>query len=150
MVQRIHIQWCAILLLMITVSLSACAAPTPVADLTLNTGGCMPSSITLPPTHEPMLTIHNTAHEAMVVSIPVMDLWIEVAPRDSGVLELPRYIMGTFDLFCLSAADHRALGGDNPFLCVLEPDELRPVSRSSGKLIIEPHDRIREVLEQGR
>ncbi|ACL23629.1 cupredoxin domain-containing protein [Chloroflexus aggregans] len=143
------IRWCAILLMSV-VLVSACATSTTAVDLTLNTGGCTPNSITLPPTHEPTLTIRNIAHEAMVVSIPVMDLWIEVAPRDSGALELPRYIMGTFDLFCLSAADHRALGGDNPFLCVLEPDELRPVSRSSGKLIIEPHDRIREILEQER
>lgn len=130
------------------VLLSACAAPAPAVDLTINTDGCRPERITLPPQHPPALTIHNTAREAMVVSIPTMDRWIELAPGASAVLELPRYIMGTFDLFCLSASDHRALGGDNPFLCVLEPAELAPVARSAGWLVIEPHDRIREVLER--
>ncbi len=97
-----------------------------------------------------MLSVRNIADEAMVVSIPTMDRWIELAPGSDGVFELPRYIMGTFDLFCLSATNHRALGGDNPFLCVLEPAELMPVARSVGVLHIEPHNRIREVLEQGR
>lgn len=107
-------------------------------------------SLTLPPEREPVLSVRNSADEVMVVSIPTMDRWIELAPGSDGVFELPRYIMGTFDLFCLSAADHRALGGDNPFLCVLEPTELAPVARSAGVLQIEPHNRIREVLEQGR
>jgi hypothetical protein len=129
---------------------SACAAPTPTVDLTVTGQGCSPVSLTLPPEHEPVLKVRNIAAEAMVVSIPTMDRWIELAPGSDGVFELPRYIMGTFDLFCLSAADHRALGGDNPFLCVLEPAELVPVARSAGVLHIEPHNRIREVLEQGR
>ncbi len=149
---RQFVRWSTILtiLLVSTILLGACAAPTPAVDLAINANGCVPGSISLPPTHEPALTIRNTAHEAMVVSIPAMDRWIELAPGASGVLELPRYIMGTFDLFCLSAADHSALGGDNPLLCVLEPAELAPVARSAGMLVIEPHDRIREVIEQGR
>lgn len=129
---------------------SACAAPTPTVDLTVTSQGCSPVSLTLPSEREPVLKARNIADEAMVVSIPTMDRWIELAPGSDGVFELPRYIMGTFDLFCLSATDHRALGGDNPFLCVLEPAELVPVARSVGVLHIEPHNRIREVLEQGR
>ncbi|OAN43825.1 hypothetical protein A6A03_17805 [Chloroflexus islandicus] len=142
-------QWFTILLVS-TILQSACTAPAPAVDLAVAANGCKPVSISLPPAHEPALTIRNTASEAMVVSIPAMDRWIELAPGASGVLELPRYIMGTFDLFCLSAADHRTLGGDNPLLCVLEPAELVPAARSAGVLVIEPHDRIREVIEQGR
>ncbi len=121
-----------------------------MVDLTINAAGCSPASVTLTPNREPALTVRNAAPEAMVVSVPTMDRWIELEAGATGVFELPRYIMGTFDLFCLSTADHRALGGDNPFLCVLEPAELAPVARSAGILVIEPHERIREVLEQNR
>ncbi len=140
----------AILGMILTLLLSACTTTVPTADLIVSGNGCSPVSITLAPDHEPALTVHNTAAEAMVVSIPAMDRWIEVEAGASGVFELPRYIMGTFELFCLSAADHRALGGDNPFVCMLEPAELAPVARSAGVLVIEPHDRIREVLDHHR
>lgn len=139
-----------ILIAGLTLLLSACAPTGSAVDLTVGANGCVPASITLSPNHEPLLSVRNTTDEAMVVSIPAMDRWIELAPKTNGVFELPRYIMGSFDLFCLNAADHRALGGDNPFMCVLEPADLAPVARSSGILVIEPHNRIREVLEQSR
>ncbi|WP_232218786.1 cupredoxin domain-containing protein [Chloroflexus sp. Y-396-1] len=137
------IRW---LLVLLTFLLSACATPTAAVDLTIRSNGCTPATVIIPPEREPKLTIRNTTTETMVVSIPTMDRWIEVAPGTDSVLELPRYIMGSFDLFCLSATDHSALDGDNPFLCVLEPAELMPVARSAGILVIEPHDRIREIL----
>ncbi len=128
--------------------LVGCSALAPMVDLTIGASGCVPGSIRLAPDHEPALRIRNTAPEAMVVSIPAMDRWIELTPGATERFELPRYIMGTFDIFCLSAVDHTALGGDNPFVCMLEPADLAPVARSAGVLEIEPHDRIREVLEQ--
>ncbi len=137
------IRW---LLVLLTFLIGACATPTAVVDLTIRSNGCTPATVIIPPEREPKLTIRNITTETMVVSIPTMDRWIEVAPGADSVLELPRYIMGSFDLFCLSATDHSALGGDNPFLCVLEPAELMPVARSAGILVIEPHDRIREIL----
>jgi hypothetical protein len=136
------------LLVLLTFLLGACATPTAAVDLTIRSNGCIPATVIIPPEREPILTIRNTTADAMVVSIPTMDRWVEVAPGADSVLELPRYIMGSFDLFCLTAADHSALGGDNPFLCVLEPAELMPVARSAGMLVIEPHNRIREILGQ--
>jgi hypothetical protein len=77
--------------------------------------------------------------------LPKMNRWISLEPGEQQAFELPRYIMGEFEFFCLSDADHIAIGGGNPFVCGLEPAELAQVARSSGMFVIEPHDRIYEV-----
>ncbi|MBX0329200.1 cupredoxin domain-containing protein [Oscillochloris sp. ZM17-4] len=129
-------------------ALAGCAAPAQeTADITLTSAGCAATRFALPNTREPQITISNQSDLPMVFSIPTMNRWVAVAPGDESAFALPRYIMGSFDFFCLSEAEHTQLGGGNPLLCALEPRELAAVARSQGVFEIERHDRIREVLQ---
>lgn len=141
----------AIALLALLAALGGCGSPrAPAADITLGEAGCAAPSFFLPNTREPEITLANTASVPMVFSIPTMDRWAAVAPGERATFELPRYIMGRFDFFCLSEDAHSGLGGGNPFLCALEPAELAAVARSQGVFEIERHDRIREVLQRDK
>jgi hypothetical protein len=128
-------------------ALAGCGAPgAPAADITLTDGGCTSASFSLPNTREPQITLANQAAVPMVFSLPRMDRWQVVAPGARATFDLPRYIMGSFDFFCLSEAEHSKAGGGNPLLCSLEPRDLAAVARSQGVFEIEHHDRIKEVL----
>jgi len=78
------------ILVLLTFLLGACATPTAAVDLTIRSNGCIPATVIIPPEREPILTIRNTTADAMVVSIPTMDRWVEVAPGADSVLEKKR------------------------------------------------------------
>ncbi|GAB4425001.1 MAG: cupredoxin domain-containing protein [Chloroflexi bacterium OHK40] len=127
----------------LAVALAACT--TPRADVTITSEGCSTSELFLAKTREPVLRVANRASAPMVLTVPTMNEWISVPPGAEAEFELPRYIMGRFDFFCLGEAEHTELSGGNPFLCALEPAEVAPVALSGGVLEIEQHDRIREI-----
>lgn len=143
-----HTLWLmrATALIMLLLALGACGPPAADADITLTDDGCASAGFVLPNTREPRITLANTAAAPMVFSLPAMNRWAVLGPGERAAFELPRYIMGRFDFFCLSEAEHTRLGGGNPFLCALEPGELAAVARSQGIFEIERHDRIQEVL----
>jgi hypothetical protein len=130
--------------------LTACGTPTPAtptADLTITGSGCTTTSFLLPADRDPLITVENQAPERMVFTIPTMNRWVALGQGERADFELPRYIMGRFDFFCLTEADHNTAAGGNPFLCAMEPGELAPVARSAGIFEIEQHNRIEEVLQ---
>lgn len=140
-------------LMVLAALLAACsAAPlpqtahAPAADITLTDRGCTSTQFVLPATREPHITVANQAAETMVFSIPEMNRWVAVPGGQQADFELPRYIMGDFDFFCLTEAAHIALGGGNPLVCAFEPGELAPVARSRGLFEIQQHNRINEVI----
>jgi hypothetical protein len=124
--------------------LFGCAAPR--ADILLTDQGCSTTSLFIAKEQGPRFSVFNRSAVSMVVTVPVMNTWVTVAPESEASFELPRYIMGSFDFFCLTEAEHVAVSGGNPLLCVLEPADLLPVSLSSGVLEIEQHDRIQELI----
>ena len=140
-------------LIMLAAVLLACsAAPmsrtavAPAADITLTDRGCTSTQFVLPATREPRILVANQAAETMVFSIPEMNRWVAVPGGQQADFELPRYIMGDFDFFCLTEAAHSGLGGGNPLVCAFEPGELAPVARSRGLFEIQQHNRINEVI----
>lgn len=135
------------LLLTILAGCGAAQSATPPADITITADGCSTSSFFLPAEREPQISIANQAAEPMVFTLPLMNEWVSLAPGQQADFALPRYIMGRFDFFCLSEAEHTAIAGGNPFLCVTEPQELAPVARSAGVFEIEQHNRIQEVTQ---
>jgi hypothetical protein len=137
------------LLLAGLIALVGCGAQAAAqADITIGDGGCPAAQFFLPNTREPEILVANDADIPMVFSIPTMNRWVTVAPNTEASFALPRYIMGSFDFFCLSEEEHTRLGGGNPFLCALEPRELAAVARSQGTFEIEMHNRIEEVLQK--
>ncbi len=136
-----------LLMLLLLALLGACTPTRPAADLTITGRGCATTSFLLPAEHEPTITVENQAAERMVFTIPTMNRWVVLGQGERADFELPRYIMGSFDFFCLSEADHTTLSGGNPFLCALEPAQLAPVARSAGTFKIAQHNRIQEVLQ---
>jgi hypothetical protein len=115
--------------------------------MTITTSGCTTSNFLLPAEREPLISVENQAQERMVFTIPTMNRWIALGQGERANFELPRYIMGRFDFFCLTEADHTTAAGGNPYICVMEPAELVPVARSSGIFEIEQHNRVEEVLQ---
>lgn len=123
--------------------LAGCSGSEPAIVMTQS--GCSAAHFRLAPDREPLITVENQADTAMVLTIPVMNRWIAVEPSAQAEFELPRYIMGSFDYFCLEEAEHTRISGGNPFLCSMEPDEVAPVALSQGIFEIEPHNRIEEI-----
>ena len=120
-------------------------APVP-ADIVLNANGCAEgSNFTLPATHEPTLLVRNDAAEAMVFTVPQLQRSVSVPPGQVLPINLPRYIMGSFASYCLTDRQHTALGGTNPYLCILQPAEIAPYALTVGTFTIAPHDRIKEL-----
>jgi hypothetical protein len=146
-----HMYQC-LLALLVAAALSGCSAVAAPADITIGERGCTSGAFTLPASREPRIVLRNDAAERMVFTLPKMNRWIALAPGQQASFELPRYIMGRFDFFCLTEAEHARLAGGNPYLCSLEPAELAPVARSAGTFEIAPHNRIKELTgsETGR
>lgn len=119
----------------------------PDGDLVLTPSGCTVDQWTLPATREPTITVANRASEAMVFSIPNRLLSITVAPQQTARLNLPRYVMGSWDFFCLTERAHNELNGGVPseYMCSVDPIRMRPYALSSGMFTIAPHDRIQEL-----
>lgn len=115
-------------------------------ELVITTQGCSSDLVRLSPDHQPFFTLESRAKTPIVVTVPAMNRWMVVQPGAQLQFELPRYIMGSFDYFCVDEAEHTRLGGDNPYVCAMEPDDLAPVALSQGVLVIEPHNRIEEVI----
>lgn len=115
------------------------------SDLVVTAQGCGAERIVIAPTQEPTIVLASRADTPMVVTIPTMNRWLVVQPGGREQLELPRYIMGSFDFFCLEEAEHTRISGGNPFLCSMEPGEVAPFALSRGILEIEPHNRIEEL-----
>lgn len=134
-----------VFLALLCIALGACNTE-PRAEIILTARGCQTDHFTLRPDREPIITIANEAATPMVFTLPVMNRWLALQPGEQSTFELPRYIMGDFDFFCLEEAEHTRVSGGNPYLCVMEPAELAPVALSRGLFEIEPHNRIREVL----
>jgi hypothetical protein len=128
--------------------LAACGAAKATADITITESGCTAPSFLLPADREPVITVENRSAERMVFTLPTMNRWVALGENEQAEFELPRYIMGSFDFFCLTEAAHTTAAGGNPFLCVMEPAELAPVARSRGMFEISQHNRLQEeVLE---
>jgi Cupredoxin-like domain len=146
MIQRLcqRLALCVLVLLMISCTTTDTAAPS--ADITITEQGCTTASFALPASREPHVSIINQSNQPMVFSIPTMNRWEVLAPQQQATFELPRYIMGSFDFFCLTEAAHTSVGGGNPYLCLLDPKYLKPVALSAGLFEIQPHNRIQEVL----
>lgn len=132
----------ALAALLVGLMLTACGGPK--ADIVITASGCG-DRFTLPNTREPVITVANQADTPMVLTIPRMVRFVTVAPGATAEFELPRYIMGEFEFFCLGEPEHLALSGGNPFLCAAEPAQVAPVARSQGLFVIEPHERIQEI-----
>jgi hypothetical protein len=75
------------------------AARPPQADIVITETGCTSPTFTLAADREPTITVANTASVAMVFTIPNRALAVEVAPGSSVPLEIPRYLLGTYDFF---------------------------------------------------
>lgn len=139
-----------LLLLFISSALTACATTqppgTPPADITITERGCTAEAFLLPADREPTITVVNQSAERMVFTLPTMNRWVALGTDERVDFELPRYIMGSFDFFCLTEAAHTAKAGGNPFLCVMEPAELAPVARSRGIFEIAWHNRLQEEV----
>lgn len=133
------------LLVALCLVLAGCANTTPSADITITAAGCA-TSFVLPPEREPLISVVNRAADPMVLTLPTLNRWVALAPGQQADFELPRYIMGSFDFFCLTEADHTVLGGSNPFLCSLEPAQVAPLARSGGIFEIAQHNRIQELV----
>lgn len=131
-------------LALLCMTLAGCGAG-PRAEIVLTAAGCQTNHFRLVPDREPIITIANQAATPMVFTLPVMNRWLALQPGEQAEFELPRYIMGNFDFFCLEEAEHTRVSGGNPYLCVMEPAELAPVALSQGLFEIEPHNRIEEI-----
>jgi hypothetical protein len=132
----------ALVVLLAGLILTACGAPR--ADIAITSSGCG-ERFTLPSTREPVISVVNQTDAPMVLTIPRMVRFVTVAPGATAQFELPRYIMGEFEFFCLGEPEHLALSGGNPFLCAAEPAQVAPVALSGGVFVIEPHERIKEL-----
>jgi hypothetical protein len=117
----------------------------PRADIVIGEAGCAEAHFVLPSSREPAITVENRAAAPMVLTLPRVAEFVTVAPGATATFALPRYLMGSFDYFCLGEAEHLSLTGGNPFLCASEPAEVAAVARSAGIFEIAPHDRIHEV-----
>lgn len=133
----------ALAVLLGALALSACGGPR--ADLVITEAGCGDRFV-LPNSREPVVNVANATDTPMVLTIPQMVRFVTVPPGDTAEFELPRYIMGDFAFFCLGEAQHLALSGGNPFLCAAEPAQVAPVALSEGTFVIEPHERIKEIV----
>jgi len=142
----------ALLTFCLATALNACStAETPAlpnADITITATGCTTNAFLLPAEREPLITIENQAAERMVFTLPTMNRWVALGQNERTAFELPRYIMGRFDFFCLPETAHTEAADGNPFLCVMEPADLLPVARSSGLFEIAQHNRIQEVIQR--
>ncbi len=134
------------IVLLVSTTLAACGGEQP--DLVITERGCATERFVLPSTREPVISVENRASTPMVLTIPLMVRFVTVAPGSTASFELPRYIMGSFEFFCLSEANHLILSGGNPFLCAAEPKEVAPVALSGGIFEIAPHERIKELSSQ--
>lgn len=123
--------------------------PITTADIVMTASGCTPADFVLGAERVPALRLLNRSAEPMVFTLPVMMKMVTVAPGERTTLELPPYIMGEFDLFCLTEEAHIALGGstdETMFVCGLESPAIRPYALTSGTLLIEHHDRLERLL----
>jgi hypothetical protein len=119
------------------------------ARLVLSSSGCSASTVRIAADGEPVIHVANEADEAMVISVPKFALAVAVPAGREARVELPRYIMGDFALFCVTDAAHAAAGGHtsgNALVCGLDNIQLAPVALTAGRLVIEPHDRLLEVV----
>jgi hypothetical protein len=149
----------AVLLLALGVGAVALASVWPdgradagVERLVLSASGCSDSTVRIAADAEPVIHLANEAAEPMVVSVPKFALAVAVRAGRDAVVELPRYIMGDFALFCVTDVAHAAAGGHTSstgLVCGLDDARLAPVALTVGRLVIEPHNRILEVLPQG-
>jgi hypothetical protein len=152
-----------LILLLVSLLLTACGAHQPELgviskectggdcsvqqpELVITSQGCLSDLVRLSPNHEPFFIVASETNIPIVVTVPVMNRWLVVYPGTEEQFDLPRYIMGSFDFFCLEEAEHTRLGAGNPYVCALEPDEVSPIALSQGVLEIEPHDRIHEII----
>ncbi|MDA0256333.1 MAG: hypothetical protein O3C25_01130 [Chloroflexi bacterium] len=120
--------------------------------LVLSSAGCAPSTVRIASDDEPAIHVANEGSESMVISVPKFALAVAVPGGGEAVVQLPRYIMGDFALFCVADAAHASAGGhtsSTALVCGLDDARLAPVALTAGRLVIEPHDRILEVLPQG-
>ena len=122
------------------------------ARLVLSSAGCAPSTVRIAADGEPVIHVTNEADESMVLSVPKFALAVAVPGGGDAIVELPRYIMGDFALFCVTDAAHASAGGHTSgtaLVCGLDDARLSPLALTAGRLVIEPHDRILEVLPTG-
>lgn len=119
------------------------------ADIVITNRGCTTSRFILPTDREPRLSLFNRSNEPMVFAIPKMAYALTIAPHQRIDFNLPRYMVGTFEFFCLPERVHADLGGHtNPttFVCGLEAPTIRPYALTSGTLLIEPHTRLQDEV----
>lgn len=131
-------------------SMHGFAAPTPaLADIVITETGCTTTRFVLPADHQPQMSLLNQSTEPMVFTLPRMANAVAVAPGERVILELPRYIMGEFDFFCMTERAHVVLGGSvggETVVCGVDSQAIRPLALTSGTLIIEPHTRLEQLL----
>jgi hypothetical protein len=119
------------------------------ADIVITTTGCTPSRFILPAHREPRISLLNQADEPMVFTLPKMASSVLLDPDEQVNLDLPPYIMGEFDFFCLTRSTHVALGGATGgeiFVCGLDSATLQPHALTSGRFVIEQHNRLQQLL----
>ncbi len=120
------------------------------ADIVLTPAGCSTEHFILPTRRAPQISLFNQSDQAMVFTLPKIAIAKTIAPGQHLNLDLPPYIMGNFDFFCLTDIVHTSIGGmsgDDAFVCGLESATIRPYALTSGIFEIEPHDRLNNLLE---
>jgi len=123
------------------------AAPQSV-DVSIDWWGCDATQYTVPANAAPELQVRNASEEPMVFAVTDFDQLVRVAPGEIVTMPLQSFVWGTFNYLCMTEAAHDAVMGPvvpNQFLCGLDAFALRPRALSEGKLIIEQHDRLREI-----
>jgi hypothetical protein len=118
-------------------------------DIVITAAGCTSTRFVLPAHREPRISLLNQANEPMVFTLPKMASSVLLDPDERVNLELPPYMMGEFAFFCLTRSTHVALGGTTGgeiFVCGLDAATLQPHALTSGRFVIEPHNRLQQLL----
>ena len=84
----------------------------------------------------------------MVFAVTEFDQLVRVPPGEQVTMPLHAFVWGTFSFLCMTEAAHDAVIGPSTagqYVCGLDAFTLRPRALSEGSLVIEPHERLREL-----
>ena len=100
-------------------------------DLVMSASGCSTSTLRIAATAERMIRVANEAHEPMVLSVPTIEIAIEVPAGGEADVKLHPYISGDYALYCVQEAAHAAAGGitGTAFVCSLDDRRLAVLPR---------------------
>jgi hypothetical protein len=110
----------------------------PAGTIAIDPSGCGPARLDVAAIRATQLPVENRAAEAMVLTIPSLDLLINLVPGERGVIELPALPSGAYAFACLGADTHAQMmssmrGG---FVCGLDLDAVRQRALGIGAIIV--------------